>query len=177
MAEETQTAEAQDYERWLTSLGEEDDAAEAPTEHEEEVPAAVEDLEQRITAMERQRQVDAMLETFRANASAEAQELLEVYRSGSDEDPATLKRAMELALKNAEAAKLPLTEAAERQAQEIARDAYGVGPLTPGTPAGQQTPQEYYDQLAEKARKERDSHVSFQLWNALPANGETSTPD
>lgn len=121
-----------------------------------------------------------MADKFLASASEEEARLFAIYRRG-DEDPRQLKAIMELAqTKAAEAEKVmgaEVEEKAEKLADEKAATAYGVGPITPGQPSRKMTAQEEFDALALRARQEKDTHISFALWNALPGSGEVSNPD
>lgn len=121
-----------------------------------------------------------LADKFLDSASEEEKRLFAIYRRG-DEDPRQMRAIIELAqTKAAEASKAlsaEVEEKAEEKATQIAADQYGVGPITPGQASRKMTPQEEFDALAAQAKAERDTHKSFQLWNALPGSGEITPPD
>jgi hypothetical protein len=96
--------------------------------------------------------VEKILDRFEASATEEEKRLLGIYRRG-DEDPKQLQGLIDLVqTKTKEAAKDDEDdEAATKKAEEIAREAYGVGPLQTGRPAAtpDKSPEELlYDRIA-----------------------------
>lgn len=173
MADETQTVEEQEFQAWVQGLsGEEEDD---PTE---ELPGddVVSELAAKVARMERSQQVDELTESFKAGASPAAVELFETVSDGVD-DPEQLKRLIAWSVDKAKRVDRPITEQAEAKAAQLAKDAYGVGPLANSGPVGEPTPQEVFDRMREEARKTGDSHASFLLFNSLPADGGVSSAE
>jgi hypothetical protein len=182
MAESIQAPEdEQEFSAWLDDLESEEDKAVAVAEREDK------QAQKPVQAHKAQKDDEAVVtrteyleDKFLAQATDQEKALFAIYAHGV-ETPREMQAAIDLAKTNAsEADKLmgaTVEERAEEKATEKARDAYGVGPITPGQASRKMTPQEEFDALAAQARENRDTHVSFKLWNALPGSGEVSQPD
>jgi hypothetical protein len=169
--EQTVAAEEEAFGKWLADLeGDEDEETE-----DEEVPV-VERLEKKVDTLVKEKQTEEIIDKFMAGASEDAKRLFGIYRRG-DEDPKQLKAIMELAVvKAGEAAPASeeVEEQAEKKATQMARDAYGVGPISGGQAAsGEMTAEQYFDSLRERTRK-GDMHAAFEAWNKLPPESEAS---
>jgi hypothetical protein len=172
MAEETQTevSEEEAFGKWLADMQGPD--AEEEAEETEEVPA-VERLEKQVVALVQERKTDEMYDRFKASASEDAQRILQTLTT-KDETPEQLKAKMELAMVKANELAALTAPQAEEQAEKIAKEQYGVGPISGGKAAsGEVTPQQYFDQERERVRA-GDMHAAFELWNQLPPESEAS---
>lgn len=138
MADEVELTEDEAFGNWLSEMNEEE-----PEAVDEETPV-VERVEKKVDALIREKQTDDLIDKFSEKASEEAKRLFDIYRRG-DEDPKQLKALMELAVVKAkEAAPVPeeVEQQAEKRADEIAKEHYGVGPLASGGPVPEMTPEE-----------------------------------
>lgn len=167
------------YDEWVDELeSPEEDAAVAAAEHDDDKAAKqarvkkAHDEEDGVVT-----KAEYMADKFLSGASEEEARLFAIYRRG-DEDARQLKGIIELAkTKAAEAAKAlgqEVEEKAEKLADKKAADAYGVGPLAPGAPSREMTPQELFDARKAKAKETGSSHSFYELYRDLPAEAEAS---
>jgi len=181
MADETKAAEVdeeQEFSKWLADLQTEDGSEEEVTDEEDALVVAKK-TQKVVSEFITEQKVDDMVDRFMADAPQDAKELFAIYRIG-DEDPKQLKRIMDLAMtKSAETKKASPEEAeeeetveakAEKKAVQIAKENYGVGPISGGSSS---TPEEEWDGVSKRIRA-GDTHLAFAAWNSLPANGEVS---
>ena len=177
MADETevQSAETEDdeYQKWLASLEEDEQpeevAAEEEQEHEEVAAMKIaKAAAAKSDKLERDLKVSEMERKFEGGASEDAKRILDVWRKG-DETPDQLKKLMQLAEAKATETAPSVEEKVAEAAKEEAKRAYGVSPLQQG-----EIVQE--DEWAKAREKvlQGDSHTAFQMWNALPGNGQPS---
>jgi len=155
------------------------EAEEAADQEDESISKIAKQTDRKVQEFITEQKIDKKLDKFNSSASPEAQELFAIYRTG-DESEKQLDRIMQLAItKSSEARKgtehvddSELTP--EQQAQKIAAEQYGVGPVSGGTsvPAEEELVG-VFDGLKEKGRK-GDSHSSFLMFHGLPSNGESS---
>lgn len=170
MADDIETTEDEAFGKWLADLSGDDE--EQVAEVDEETPA-VERLEKKVDTLVKEKQTEEIIDKFMAGASEDAKRLFGIYRRG-DEDPKQLKAIMELAVVKATEAAPAVEEQAEKRADQIAREQYGVGPISGGQPSsGEMTAEQYFDQRREQARK-GDMHAAFELWNKLPPEAAAS---
>jgi len=168
--EETVATEEEAFGKWLTDMQGPD--AEEEAEEPDETPA-VERLEKKVDALAQERKTDEMYDRFKASASEDAQRILATLTT-KDETPEQLKAKMELAMVKANELAALTAPQAEEQAEKIAKEQYGVGPISGGRGVSDEvTPQQYFDSLRKKTR-EGDMHAAFEAWNKLPAETEAS---
>lgn len=123
-----------------------------------------------------EQKVDSLLAEFKKNAGDDAVKLYDIYSHGVDmSDPKQVKRLMDLAIANASSvsANTSIDEAemeqeVERRAAEKAASDYGTGPISGGSPAGEETPQEYFDRIRKEAVEKRDTRALGRLLVDLP---------
>jgi hypothetical protein len=173
--------EEQEFAQWLDELESEEDKAVAVAEREDK-QAQKTDHQQKAKHEEEGvvTRSEYIADKFLSDATDDEKRIFAIYRKG-DEDPRQMSALIDLArTKVAEADKTlsaEVDEKADRLADEKAKDAYGVGPISKGEPSRQMTPQEEFDLMARNARETKDTHISFKLWNALPGSGEVSPSD
>jgi hypothetical protein len=174
--EETVATEEEAFGKWLTDMQGPDaeEEAEVVEEKDGEV-SAVERLGKKVEALEKEKQTEAIIDKFESSASEDAKRLFGIYRKG-DEDPRQLKAIMELAVvkaREAEPAAEEVEAQAEKQAEKIAKEQYGVGPISGGSKAEE-------DDGWEKAReavRQGDMHTAFKMWESLPPTGGVTTEE
>lgn len=181
MAEETEvTAEETDeFGKWLDELADDDEPSDAEVKAEHEDSKALKVAQQTkkvVTEFITEQKVDDMTEKFLATASDTAKELFAIYRTG-DEDPKQLKRIMDLAMTKAAETEKPEPEVdeevVEAKAAQMAKDAYGVGPIAGGRAS---TPDDEWASARARVRR-GDTHTAFAMFESLPGNGEVTVPD
>ncbi len=166
---------------WLADAGEEDD--EESEDSGDDVLELTRANARRLDAMERERKIDALIDQFNEKASPEAREIFAILSSGEELTEKKAKALMQKAVTKADevSKRAPVEEevdedAVEKRAAEIAQEAYGVGPLAPGG-SNARTPEEEFDARREAARRSRRPKDFYELFEALPANGEVTVPD
>jgi hypothetical protein len=178
MADEESVAAVDDevaFAKWLEGLQSEEDEAEEPEETEEE-PDALEVAQQtkkRLEEMEQEKKVEALVDKFMETAPDDAKRLFGIWRTGK-EDTKQLKGLMELAAVKARET-VPSDESAEEKAKKIAREQYGVGPISPGV-ASEKSEDELWEEARQRVRR-GDMHQAYKMWESLPATGGVTTEE
>jgi vacuolar-type H+-ATPase catalytic subunit A/Vma1 len=166
-----------DYDQFLATLEEEDPEVAEAEEHAEEEDETALKLARRAQreaeAIRDEYRADKLVDDFNKVANETAKTLFEIYRK-KDMDETQLKAAMQLAMTKAQEA-APKPEDVEARAAEMAQEAYGAGPITPGV-STEETPEMVYDALRERLQN-GDMHAGYLMFEGLPSNGEVSRGD
>lgn len=166
----TEVNEEEAFGKWLAEMQGPD--AEEEAEEPDETPA-VERLEKKVEALVVEKKTEEMYDRFKASASEDAQRILATLTT-KDETPEQLKAKMELAMVKANELAALTAPQAEEQAEKIAKEQYGVGPIAGGkVVSNEMTVEQYFDQTRERIRA-GDMHAAFELWNKLPPESEAS---
>jgi hypothetical protein len=171
MAEEpTTTTDEEAFGKWLDGLNTEPDEDEPDAEPDEDPLEIAKRAERKADAMATDRKIDDIEQGFEKHASETAKRVLATLRTG-DETPKQLKAKMELAsvkAKEIDGLETP-KEDVETKAAELAKEAYGVGPISPGQASAEDTPQQVFDRKRERIRKAGDTHTAYELFRDLPS--------
>ena len=167
MADNVAPDEEQEFAQWLDELESEEDKAVAVAERENQREKKV---EQAKKAEHEETEVvtrsEYLADRFLESASEDEKRLFTIYRRG-DEDPRQMQAVIDMAkTKAAEAAKTLSTEVdekAQERADEIAADAYGVGPLSNSRQEAIPPEQQQYQDLWGRVQKEGDPKALVSL--------------
>ena len=166
MAETVEVNEEEAFGKWLEGMNSEEEQPEV-VEEEEDPVELVKKVDRKMDALIAEKKTDEMVDEFMARAPEGAKDLFSIWRKG-DEDPKQLKALMELAnVKDQETAAQTapvIEEEAEQKAAEIAREQYGVGPISSAQQGPALTPeQRQYAEYVEKVEKSGDAKALLSL--------------